>query len=346
MRTNLIRPLRLLSGHALRLRGGQALAVAALVISIAATALAQQPVFRGKVVDEKGTPVAGAVLEFVAQFQTLTRQGKTDNRGEFLIVGLPSGEFQITAKKEGVGEDVIKTRVTQGQNAPVTLTLRPAAPPASSLGVAPAAANTAAAKANQELQALAKLGSAHLAEGRNDEAIAAYSEVVGKAPTCADCYFNLGMGHLNKKQFGEAETAFKKAIELRADHVNAHMQLAAVYNAQKKYDLAAESSAAAAKYSAAAPGATGGNADALYNQGVTLFNGGKFADAKTAFEGATKADPKNALAHYQLGMTALNLGDFALAVSSLEQYLVLDPNGPKAAEVKASLPTLKGMVKK
>ena len=45
-------------------------------------------------------------------------------------------------------------------------------------------------------------------------------------------------------------------------------------------------------------------------------------------------------------MTALNLGDFALAVSSLEQYLVLDPNGPKAAEVKASLPTLKGMVKK
>ena len=33
-------------------------------------------------------------------------------------------------------------------------------------------------------------------------------------------------------------------------------------------------------------------------------------------------------------MTALNLGDFALAVSSLETYLQLDPNGPKAAEVK------------
>ncbi len=53
-----------------------------------------------------------------------------------------------------------------------------------------------------------------------------------------------------------------------------------------------------------------------------------------------------ALAHYQLGMTALNLGDFALAVSSLETYLQLDPNGPKAAEVKASLPALQRMVKK
>jgi len=41
-----------------------------------------------------------------------------------------------------------------------------------------------------------------------------------------------------------------------------------------------------------------------------------------------------------------NLGDFALAVSSLEQYLALDPNGPKAAEVKASLPALQKMVKK
>ena len=40
------------------------------------------------------------------------------------------------------------------------------------------------------------------------------------------------------------------------------------------------------------------------------------------------------------------IGDFALAVSSLEQYLALEPNGSKAAEVKASLPTLKGMVKK
>ena len=56
---------------------------------------------------------------------------------------------------------------------------------------------------------------------------------------------------------------------------------------QKKFDLAAEESALAAKYSAGADGAAGGggNAEALYNQGVALFNGGKFAEAKTAFRG-------------------------------------------------------------
>jgi len=333
MRTNLIRPI---------------LSVALLVTCMAATTLSQQPVFRGKVVDEAGKPVTDALLEFAAQFQSLTRQGKTDNKGEFLMVGLPSGEYQITAKKEGVGEDVIRTRITQGQNAPVTLTLRPAAP-AGGLGLAPATGTAAAAanKANAALAALAKTGAEHLGAGRNDEAIAAFTAVVGTAPTCADCFVNLGIAHANKKQFAEAEAALKKAVEIKADNPTAHTQLASVYNAQRKFDLAAEASANAAKYSAAAPGAAGGgNAEALYNQGVALFNGGKFAEAKTAFEGATKADPKLALAHYQLGMTALNLGDFALAVSSLEQYLVLDPNGPKAAEVKGSLPTLKGMVKK
>jgi Flp pilus assembly protein TadD len=325
------------------------LAATLLITCVAVPAIAQQPVFRGKVVDEAGKPVPDATMEFAAQFQTLTRQAKTDSKGEFLLVGLPSGEFLITTKKAGVGEDITKTRITQGQNVPVTLTLRPVAPAgALAAVVASTSPGAAAAKANQELQLLAKTGAGHLAAGRNDEAIAAYTEVVAKAPTCADCFFNLGVGHANKKQWAEAEAAFKKAIELKPDYSNAHMQLAGAYNAQRKFDLAAEESALAAKYSTGADGAAGGggNAEALYNQGVALFNGQKFAEAKTAFEGATKADPKLALAHYQLGMTSLNLGDFALAVSSLEQYLALDPNGAKAAEVKASLPALQKMVKK
>ena len=134
-----------------------------------------------------------------------------------------------------------------------------------------------------------------------------------KAPTCSDCFLNLGIAHANKKEWAQAEAALKKATELKPDNPQAHTQLAGVYNQQRKFDLAAEASANAAKYSA---GAAGGGAAHGLGQGVALFNGAKFAEAKTAFEGATKADPKMALAHYQLGMTALNLGDFNLAVSS------------------------------
>lgn len=318
------------------------LAAALLVVVVAASALAQ-PLVRGRVVDATGKPVADAVVTFVAQFVSLSRNAKTDAKGEFLMVGLPSGQYAVTATKEGLGTDKISANVTQGQNAPLSLTLRPAAPAGAT--VAPAGGDAAATKEALALQALAKAGSDHLSAGRNDEAIAAYTEVTAKAPTCSDCFLNLGVAHANKKEWPQAEAALKKATELKPENAQAYTQLAGVYNQQRKFDLAAEASANAAKYSAGAAGG-GGNAEALYNQGVALFNGGKFAEAKTAFEGATKADPKMAVAHYQLGMTALNLGDFNLAVSSLETYLQLDPNGARAAEVKASLPALQKMVKK
>jgi tetratricopeptide (TPR) repeat protein len=179
--------------------------------------------------------------------------------------------------------------------------------------------------------------------GRHDEAIAKFQEVIAKVPNCADCYYNIGVSQMAKQQYTEAEASFKKSIEVKPDNADAYTALANLYNSQKKFDLAGEASANAAKYSSAGGG---GNAEASYNQGVILFNAGKFAEAKTQFEAATKADPNHAMAQYQLGMTSLNLGQIPDAVAALEAYLKADPNGPKAAEVKAALPALQQMLKK
>ena len=111
-------------------------------------------------------------------------------------------------------------------------------------------------------------------------------------------------GHTrSKQQYAEAEAAFKKAIELKPDSGDAYTGLANIYNAQKKFDLAAEASAKAAQYSAAARRRRAAPRP-RYNQGVILFNAGKFAEAKAQFEAATKADPNMAMAQYQLGMTS------------------------------------------
>jgi Flp pilus assembly protein TadD len=313
------------------------LALAVLLTCTVGSALAQS-VVRGKVVDAKGQPVEGAVVLFEAEGVNRKMQTKTDRNGDFLQVGLASGQYKITVSKDGVGSQTLPARVSQGQNPPVNFTLSPAAPG----GGLSAADKEAAAK----LQALAAQALDHMRAGRNDEAIASFNEVIVKAPTCADCYYNLGVAYTNKKDYAQAETAYKKVIELKPDSAEAYTGLANIYNAQKKFDLAAEASSNAAKYSGGAAGGAGGSAETTYNQGVILFNAGKFQEAKTQFEAATKADPNMAMAHYQLGMTALNLGDFAQAVSSLESYLKVDPNGPKAAEVKASLPALQAMVKK
>lgn len=310
------------------------LALAVLLTLSVAPALAQS-IVRGKVLDASNKPVEGATITFESEGTNRKAETKTDKKGEFLQVGLSSGPWKVTANKQGIGTETQPANVSQGR--PTELTFHIAAGGNAAGGAADKAAVAA-------VQAAAAAGTAAIQAGRNDEAIEKFNEVIAKLPTCADCYYNIGIANANKQAWNDAEAAFKKATELKPDYRDAYTGLANVYNQQRKYDLAQAAGAKAAELSAGAAG--GGGAEASYNQGVILFNSGKYAEAKTAFEAATKADPMYAPAFYQLGMTSLNLGQIPDAVAALEKYLQLDPNGSKAAEVKASLPALQGMVKK
>ena len=313
-------------------RGVVALAVLLTVSAVPALA---QSVVRGKVVDGQGKPVQDATVLFEATDANRKVQTKTDKGGEFLQVGLASGAYKVTVSKEGVGSQTLNSNVRQGPNNPLSFTLTAAS------GVSAADKEAAAA-----VQAAAGAAIEAMKAGRHDEAIAKFNEVIAKMPTCADCYYNIGTAYVAKQDLPQAEAAFKKMIELKPDAAEGYTGLAGVYNAQKKFDLAAEASSKAAQLSGGGAAGGGGGAEASYNQGVILFNSGKFAEAKTQFEAATKADPNMGMAQYQLGMTALNLGLIPEAVSALEAYLKVDPNGPKAAEVKAALPALQAMLKK
>jgi tetratricopeptide (TPR) repeat protein len=308
------------------------LALAVLLTCAASPALAQS-IVRGKVVDAKGQAIEGAVITFERTSVNQKTETKTDENGDFLQVGLGSDEYRITAAKEGVGTATQSMRVSQGQNEPLSFTLAPAAAPSSGI----TAENKAEAAA---LQALASQAIEALKAGDNDAAIASFTQVVTKVPTCADCYMSLATAYTNKRDYAGAEAAYKRVIELMPESGDAYTGLANIYNAQKKFDLAADASASAAKYSGGAAGAGGGSAEALYNQAVIQWNSGNFAAAKEQFEAAAKADPAMAMAHYQLGMANLNLGEIPAARAAFEAYLKVEPTGEKAAEVQTFLKQL------
>ena len=297
-------------------RGALALMVV-LTISVA-PALAQSLV-KGKVVDAQGNPVDGAVITFEQQGGSAKRDTKTDKKGEFLQVGLQSGAWKITAAKDGVGTATQTGNVSQGRPVELSFKLAPAAPGG-------AVAGGGDPKAAAELRALATAATAAQSAGNWDEAIAKFNELIGKVPTCGECYSSLGTAYAAKKSYAEAETAYKKSLEIK-ETAEAYNGLVRIYNDQKKFDLAAEAGGKAASLSSAPGG--GGNPEATYNNGVVLFNAGKFAEAKTQFEAATKSDPSMALAHYYLGMASLNGGDLPGATTAFEAYLKLDPEGSK-----------------
>lgn len=292
------------------------------VIALAAPALAQTGLVKGKVVGPDGKPVADAVVT-VEFMEGVSRKltTKSDRRGEFVQLGLQSGGYRVSATADKLGSGFADVRVRVGNTAEVTITLSPVPP-----GTDP------------KLAALKVAFDEGVAASRAkdyDTAIAKFQAALAAQPACHECYYNIGFAYLEKKDEKQAEEQFKKALEIRADHAETLNALATLYNQQKRFDEAAAISAKMAT------GAGAGSADAIYNQGIILWNGGKIAEAKVKFEEATKADPNHADARFQLGMALLNEGKIPDAVTQFEAYLKMAPSGQFAAQAKGMLAQLK-----
>jgi tetratricopeptide (TPR) repeat protein len=306
------------------------------VLAFALPAVAQSGIVKGTVKDSKGQPVDGATISIdFTGGMTRHVELKTNKKGEFVQVGLQSGTYKVTAEKEGVGAQVLETRVQLGSfaNLDFVLGLAGSAAPPSKEDLAK---NAELAKVFDEGVAASKAGS-------SDEAIAKFTRTTELNPKCSDCFYNLGFAYAQKKDYDQAEAAYKKAIEIKPNYAEAYSGLANIYNAQHKFDEAGAASAKASELSSAgtAGGATGGNVNAMYNQGIILWNGGKFADAKKQFETVVKADPNHADAHYWLAMALVNENNIPAAVPEFETYLKLAPDGPNAATAKAIIAQFK-----
>jgi Flp pilus assembly protein TadD len=314
-------------------RHGWMMACAALfALALATPAAAQSTgLVRGEVKDASGKPVEGAKVSIDAESTNRHFETKSDKKGQFQQIGLPPGNYRLSAEKDKLVSPVVPVNVRIAGAAPVVLVLGAGG------GVSP----EAAAK-NAELKKSFEEGVAASRAGNHDAAIAAFEHAAELNDKCFDCYYNIAFSQAQKKDYDKAEAAYKKAIEIKPDYAEAYNGLANIYNAARKFDQAAAASAKAMELGggAGAAGATGGNADAMFNQGVILWNAGKIAEAKKQFEGAIAAKPDHAEAHYQLGMALVNEGNLAAAGTEFETYLKLAPTGPNAATAKSILGSL------
>jgi tetratricopeptide (TPR) repeat protein len=317
------------------LRTLQTSAVAlAIVFGLASFAWAQSGQLRGKVISPDGKPVQGAeiLIEF-ADGVNRKYNVKTDRRGEFIQIGLQPGNYRVTATVDKLGTVTLPARVTLARPAEVEFNFAAAAAAAAG-AVDPAAAAKAA-----ELKKAFEEGVAATQAKNFDLAIQKFEEAAVAAPNCFDCYYNIGYAQTQKKDDKAAEAAWLKAVELKPDYTDALNALATLYNNQKRFDEAAAVSAKAAEAGAVIGGT--GNADAVYNQGIILWNQGKIPEAKVKFEEALKANASHPEANFQLGMVLLNEGNVAGAITSFEKYLELSPDGQYAAQARAMLAQLK-----
>jgi tetratricopeptide (TPR) repeat protein len=298
---------------------------------VALVAVAGAPVFaqntavvKGKVTDADGKPIEKAkiVIDFKGGVEN-KRELSTNRRGEFVQVGLAPGPYLITASKDGVGvsEEAVMLRV--GDAPELVLALRPAAA-------------AAASEADQAFRKVFGEAVAFATADKYDEAIAKFTEAAGMRADCYACYMNIGNSYYQKDDHAKAEVAFKKAIEVSPSEPKPYQALADLYSAMGKRTEAAEMTT-----KAVALGGAAASVQDLYNNGVNLWNAGKFAEAKAQFEAAIKTDPNYADAQYWVGMATLNAGDMANAVQYFENYLKLAPTGEFAEQAKGVVASIK-----
>ncbi len=298
-----------------------------MAMLMAIPSFAQTGNLHGKVTDPDGKPMTGATISIDRQGITQHFEVKTDNKGQYLHAGLPTGQYQISVMKDGKKLMTMPGNVRFGGDSAVDFDLKAAA--------AAGVSDEARAKAAEE-KAKAEATKASFEQARTalinkqyDEAIRLFKEAAEKDPTQHVIFANLADAYSQAKKYDDAAAAYSKAIELKPDEAAYYNNLGIVQGNAGKIDDATKALQKAAELNP--PGA----GQSYYNLGAVLTNRGRTKEASDAFKKAIEYNPQMAQAYYQLGISYFGQPNtIPEAIPVLEKFLSMQPTGPDAEAAK------------
>lgn len=307
-------------------------ALAALALSMAVSAAAQSGAVRGIVIDTEGHPIKGAVIK---ASNPNGRPGEiastSDSKGRFAMIGLTGGAWAFEAEAPGYtpkqGRAMVRSSVTG--NAPMEFVLsRTIAPPPSALSK----------------QIEAELSAAHAlrAEGRYEQAVAAYQDILEKNPTLTSVQLVIGDAWRQKAaresagaraaSLDKAAAAFQAALKAEPDNERARIELALTQVSNGRSDEAEKLVAGGA--------VAGAGRELVFALGEVRFGKGDTASAEELFKRAAGMDPTWLRPRLQLGLLALRRGDKSGAAELFKAVIAADAASPEAVEAKRYLADL------
>jgi tetratricopeptide (TPR) repeat protein len=304
------------------LAGGLALGLTLL----AAPGEAQMGGARGKVVDAEGQPVADATILFESRGGVARKyEAKTNDKGEYIRIGMMRGPYRITATKDGYQAVAMERNIDMGE--PTDLPLMTLEPLDRSSTIDPSAAEELKEKYSRAVELTRG--------GRFDEAEALYKEILETLPGLAPVHQNLGYIYAQREDWPNAEKHYLEALELNPEEPAIKHGLIKVYqgSGQDEKALALVNQMAEEHPE---------DATAQYNRALFLNDAGKTEEAAKAFEAALAADPAMAEALYELARILLLQSKGPEAIEHLEAYLAANPtNEQNKATAEGLLEALK-----
>ncbi len=250
--------------------------------------------------------------------ETMAYSLVSDKKGHFYKSGLVPGTYSLTFEKDGYVPQSGSVRAVPGLATPMDIRMEP--------GSGAASGGASAGK-------LMSAGSALLEARKYDEAVAAFSDAIAKAPSEAVLHYYRGFALERSGKNDQALEDYAKAIELKPDFILPLTRSGIILARKLDHEKASEFYKKAVDLKSQDP-------ETLYNYGVCLVLTGKKEEAREAFERLLALDPFYADGYYQLGIVFLGSGDSAKAKALLQKFVELDPENPNAPLAKEILKSL------
>lgn len=290
----------------------------------------------GLISDEEGKPIASAkvVLELL-QTEPVQREAITDKDGEWVFIGLGSGNWRITVTAEGYIPNSTTIFVSQLEKNPkVVLKLKKPAPTDQSV-IRDEASLAFIDKANQLFN-----------EKDYDGALAVLEQFLAQNPTAYQAYILVGDCHREKGDFEKAIESYNRAIEEAKKDEKMGQEITAkglaaigdCYIRMQDFDKAQS-------FFRQSIDTYPENETLAYNVGEIFFSNQKLDEAIQYFTVATQIKPDWASPYYKLGLVNLNKADYEKAKEHFKKFLELEPDSELAAQAKNILEYLEKIKK-
>ena len=167
------------------------------------------------------------------------------------------------------------------------------------------------------------LGVVAYQQARYERALDCITKAIQRDATNPLYFYNQGLVHQQLNQLREAERAYRQALSLKGDYVEALGNLGNVLREQGELD------AACATYRQVLT-MNPGHPEGYNNLGVVLKEQGKRDEARDAYQRAVALNPENAEAHYNLGVILFEDERLDEATARFEQAVAINPRYAKA----------------
>ena len=299
------------------------LTASAVFFLCAAPSLAQVGGLEGKVTGEDGQPAAGAVIKIERKDIKGNWQLKTNNKGEWMQMGLPApATFSISVEVGGQLKDTNPSvRTASRTTVPVDFDLAEAKRKADLL-------KEAVASGTMELSAAQTKGMSAEDRAALEELLKSRAESLKKNKALNDA-FGQGMESLKAGQYQAAVDGLTKASELDPKQDVVWGQLGEAYSQLGATKSGAEKEAAFAKAGESYLKALELKpTDAAYhnNYALALARMGKLPEAQAELSKAAELDaPGAAKYYYNLGAVLMNTGQTDSALEQFRKAISVDP---------------------